>query len=497
MKKILLLLMALLVTPMISGKSVFEPFHVIPAKKISQLIESELVALYLSNEDQRKVAFKRLKTSVTQPLKDGDRFYVYTIFSHFVTGWQMPEMLKSDSNAKEGINDLREEVLEFLIDEVNNSKRSISDREYLLTLLSNIAGSENLFEFKQNQMAIKALGKNTDNDHSVLRHAAIIGLKDIILKTGEKWEQQEKLAAEYLADTLESGYLEQQRTSFLESIDVLKRAQGRTDGVKLLWEKILDELPEIKSEALKKSIHYKLRLLVGLKAGVTFERQVKITKEALKQMVMKDSNIKKPLPELFQLLKTETGAEDLEPVIWALMKKSKKNQQLFYEIYTSIMRLTLDGDFSDYKLRLLNETLIVLTHDTQSTLFFYQTSMLFLEEVYLFHSSQKANIPLVMLGSLLVSTDHEELLVPVIQEISLSVDSDLPLWIRRRLLGLIFIQAGDSPNIKVAMNAAKRLVALSKTSKNSVIKWESSKRLDYLAKFAKEPMVKNFAANWK
>ncbi len=96
----------------------------------------------------------------------------------------------------------------------------------------------------------------------------------------------------------------------------------------------------------------------------------------------------------------------------------------------------------------------------------------------------------------MVSTDYEQLLLPILTEISLSLESEFQVWIARRLIGLIFLQAGDSPNAKVAMESAKILVQIAKTSKLSVLRWEANKRLEYLAQFAKENTVRKYAANW-
>lgn len=497
MKKCILFITMLLFSSVAWGKTFYMSFYQSGVRGYNQLVEEELSKLYSRDENQREDTLEQYSEIHEQQLHPGDIFFTYKVLSAFIVGENAPTDLMADEDYKEDVDDLREDALELLIDEAQNSDRQISEREFALHQIAIVAKSNQTFEIDQNMTAVKALIKAVSEDHLILKHAAMVGLRESALFNGEEWEDVVDAAADGMTDLLNAKSMEVQRLAFIECLNFLQRAEFATDGAIAVWEATAEALSDIDSPRLKKAVHDRLGLLVNAKAGSSFDEQVKEVREILEETKIEKVVVSDPFEEVLASLESETDAEDVEPILETVMNEAKKSKSGFYRVYTKLILESLKTEIPDYKLRLLNDALVELTHSAQSTLYFNHTSSLFLQQLYFHRNFQTANVPLVMLGNFMGSTDYEQLLIPVIHELKALIEDDQPIWIQRRIIGLIFIQAGDSPNIKVAMEAARQLVEIAKTSEQSAIRWEAYKRLEYLSKYAKEIVVKKYASNWK
>lgn len=497
MKKSILISLALIfLTGIAAGRTFYISFYQSGVKEYAGVINLELAKLYNQNEDIREEVFGTLKTMIPQELKRGDNYFAYHVLASFVRGANAPFDLMKNEDYKDDVGDLREEALAFLMDQARKTDRPVSEREFIISQLGMIARSDILHEFDQNIDSMKTLGTLSEADNLIIMHAALVELKELARKTGKKWEGLAEEATEYLVEPLGNSSPEVQRIAFIECIRTLEKAQTKTEAVVLIWEKVIDHLTDITSPTLAKALSDRMGLLVNMKTGAIFEEQTKSARQVLTEFQVKPKTISEPLEELVELLQTEESAEDLEPVIRALQDELRKDRTVFYQVYTAVSKNVLADEITAYKLRLLNDMLLDLTHSTQSTLFYNHAAALFIQEVYKYRNSALSNIPLMMLGNLMASTDYDPLLIPVIEELEEALKADLPLWAKRRIIGLLFIQAGDSPNTKVAMRAAESLVETAKKSTHGYLRWEAGKRLNYLARFSKDDIVKAFAANW-
>ena len=467
------------------------------ASQLPEQVQKQLLTLYDRDEDRREAALNKVLAASRQSLYEGDSFFPFKILGDYVLAIRAPQALESDEDYRDEIKDLREKALIFLIDEAKNEELTLTSREFAIYQIARIAPVENLPDFDWNEDATGALATLAEGDNLILQHAAIVGAKPITLKNGEKWESLAEIAAGILTVNLTNAKTEIQRISFLESIDILHQAKMKNDATEKIWNDVSGALGDIQSPRLQDQISELMAPLLKLKSGAMFKDEVQEAREELANMELHKKLTKEPTHELLTLLKEETDPIELEAALNRLIEESKKNRALLYVVYAEITGVTLNSEISSYKLRLLNDALIRITHGVDSTLFYYRTSLLFLGEISIHRKTPQANIPLVMLSNLLTSTDHPSLILPVLKEINLAIASDLPVWIRKRLVTLLFLQAGDSPNEKVSLEAAKYLSKIVNKSNNIAIKWEVLQRFDLLAKFAKEEETKKFAANWK
>ncbi len=498
MKRVLLLLLVLsLGTAIAFGKSYYDPIYKMSSVQYSVFLDHELKKLYIDDEDRRETAFEKIKAAANKSLRKGDSFLAYTILTDFVIGRLAPKKEAVSRDLWNDLNNLKEDTLEFLIDNAKNSDISVSNREFVIEQLGRIGGQENLFEFAMNETVADALESLSRENHLLLRHAALIGLKQIALKTGERWESLSEDAAAYLIKELGSSDTELQRITFFESLDFLRKAKNRTEAVKLVWQEVTEALADIAAPGLRQAVFNEANRVLQMKSGAMFREQINEMKTQMKEMKFPKQNLELSLSELLAEMKDIDDPSELQAVLSSLFRECRKDQRRLHTVYSQIVSVVATGELSDYKLRLLNDALIVITHDTMNPLFFQQTAMVLLQEIVYHRESQQANIPLVLLANLMASTDYKGLILPLLNEIKLLAQSDLPVWIRRRLIGLIFVQAGDSPNEKISLAAAVNLGKMARGAKSSVVKWESLKRLKYLYRFAKEDVVRKYSANWK
>jgi hypothetical protein len=128
---------------------------------------------------------------------------------------------------------------------------------------------------------------------------------------------------------------------------------------------------------------------------------------------------------------------------------------------------------------------------------FYRSASTLLDATALLRDQAVAAIPLDELGSLMASTDQIALLAPVQAEVQALAVSGLPFWLKRRLVALLFVQAGDSINGAVRADALARLSWLGRSSQSWPLRMEVLVRMRQLAEFAAHAEVKTIAAQWK
>ena len=132
-----------------------------------------------------------------------------------------------------------------------------------------------------------------------------------------------------------------------------------------------------------------------------------------------------------------------------------------------------------------------------SPMMYYRTAAQLLDLTFTHRGNGMANIPLAQLARLLASTDQPGLVVPVLDEIkAMAMAQTQPVWIGRRMVALLFLQAGDSPNGKIRQHALRLLEETGKVGRNWAVRREVWTRMALLARFARDNEVKSRAVRW-
>lgn len=495
--KLFLIFLTFLFTSQLFGQTFYEAAYKAKPKKLSNFIEQKLSGLYSRDEQRREKALEAIQAATHKTLRKGDSFFPYHILGSYVLGEGAPARFNLDKEFRGQINKVQEKALNYLNEQAKESELSVSSREVIVRQLSKVAVMKKIHNFDLIEDTVNVLIDIAKSDNQILSHAAIAGLKEVSLKSQKRWSDISKDAVKAIVTGLDESRTERQRVAFLESLDILRKAKYKTPAIEYLWGEVNSSLDEIRSPLLQDKVKLLMSDILRQKAGSSFRDEIKKGKKELSRLEPIKKVNRDPLNEVLTLVKEEVNPSYLEAALDRLLKETRKDRIFLHHVYSNLGNIILHPEISDYKLRLLNNALITLTHDVNSPLFYYRTSLNLLGQIAIFRNSSKANISIIMLANLLSSTDHPALLLPILDEIYQTTSSNLPIWVQQRLVTLFFIQAGDSPNEEVALEAAKYLGKIGRRSNQIALKWEAVSRLQQLAEHAKEESVKQFATSWK
>jgi len=473
--------------------SFYDPLYQRKFVEHDAFLAEQTAKLYQNDKQQRQAFFELLKKEVALSRQSGDSAFVYQILIDFVLGKEQPPASKKSKD----LLSLRESALDFLIDQAKNDEIDISDREIIVAGLGKIAVQTDLPDFEFNEDAVSTLSGLCSHAHMILRHAALIALKPVVLIEDPKWEDLSETAAKSISDDLDSSDAEWQRILFLENLSLLAKTEKATPATRLIWDQLTEAISDIHSPTLQQKVTIELGNQIKIHSGQMFQEQVQNAKEELEAVKGLKKKTNEKLPELLNRFKTEDDPVELEAIGEALFEQAKKERHALYLIYSTLGSYPLLTDLNDYQLRFVNETLISLTHLSESPLFYYRTALVLLGELVVHQTGHRAYIPLALLGNLLTSTDHPGLVLPVIRELRQALEGEFPVWIGRRMIGLIFIAAGDSPQEKIAYQATETLVEIAENANKAALRWEAGKRLKYLSLHAQDEAVRKLAVTWK
>ena len=160
--------------------------------------------------------------------------------------------------------------------------------------------------------------------------------------------------------------------------------------------------------------------------------------------------------------------------------------------------IAANPEISQYKLRYVTDSMVILAFKAQSALVYYRTASAMAELVALHRTSIMATVPMAQLGRLMAATDQTSLIVPVVNEMRALALSQMPHWIHRRLVALIFMQAGDALQAGTRQHAFEQLSTLGRASSTSWgVRMEVLTRMNQLAQYTKYADTKASAAKWK
>jgi len=478
------------------AESLYDAVYKVKTPNLNSHFKQQLKPLYNEDEEKREKSFENFKKAAGQSKRQSDRMIPFTILTQFVLGMELPKKFKSDEDYMEDLEDLQMEVLEYLIENVNNDELSTGDREYLMEQLALIATTIKSGNFDFIQKSVTAILEAGSSDSPVLRQTAMVAAKAFAIKSDEQWNDLAESSAELIGADLENSDTDLQRFSFSVSLDTIKIAQSKSEAIIHLWEVVAGNYEEITSPVLQSTVKTAIKSLIKTNSGDLFKDEIEEIKEALDDEESLRKLNKQPLAEIFEEIKDIDDLVELEAILDRLIILSQSDRVILYQIYQKLIEVSSSPEVSLFKLRLVNETIIKMTHNTNSPLFFYRSAMVFLSEIAQFGNSIKSQIPLTMLDSLLSSTEYIQLTKPVLEEIKIFLNFPLPIWVKRRLVTNIYTQAGNSPNPEVAETALKILITIADEHDAIALRFDALNRIQQLVKFSSTKSVKAQSNKW-
>lgn len=478
------------------AESFFDAAYKVKTAELNNFLKAQLKTLYDEDEDVREDSIEGLKKAVGQSKRQSDRMIPFTILTRFVLSKELPRKLKKNEDFMEDLEDLQMEVLEYLIENLNNEDLATGDREILMEQLTLIATTIKTSNFDFKEKSVSAVLEAGSTESPVLKHTAMTIAKAFAIKDEDEWAGLAESSAQLIGADMENSDTDLQRFSFFVSLDTIEIAPSKTDAVVHLWEAVASNYEEISSPILQSMVKSAIKSLIKSNSGDLFKEEIEEIEEALEDEESLKKLNKQPLEEIFEEIKEVDDLVELEAILDRLTKLSQSDRVILYQIYQKLIEQSLSSEISLFKLRLINETIIRMAHNTKSLLFFYRTGMVFLSEIAQFGNSIKSQIPLTMLDGLLSSTEYLQLTKPVMEEIKVFLNFTLPIWVKRRLVTTIYAQAGNSPNPEVAEAATRILIDIADNHETIALRFDALTRIEQLQKLASTKSVKAISNKW-
>ena len=491
----LLLLMMLLIQSPAAADTLFDKRKGLESIQAYQkYLRAVRAKLYVKDEDDREDAFELIEDSLKKPPLDGDEQFPLGLLGDLMLGTEFPKNGELDE-------DIQEEGLEHLIDSAIDDDFSISRREFALGQLRRVVRAKRLVRTAFRDDTFEALLRLSEDPRLVLAHGAINALGAIAAREGVRWAEKGEAAAEILIDQMDGKDIEIRRIAILETIETLHGAKRPNDLSRKLWEELSDAVEDIESPSLQVSLRPHLTRLIKTKGKSSFADQVKELKEAMDDapgdFKARAKPAEGPYAEILAQLTEEDDLSDLEALLARVEAEGRADPTLRAMGLATVMAKASNPEIPSYTLRVLLDSLLRQGRVAGSPMMYYRAATQLLDLTFTHSANGKANIPLSQLARLLASTDRPGLVLPVLEEIkAMAMAKTQPVWIGRRMVALLFLQAGDSPNKKIRQHALQLLEETGKMGRNWAIRREVWTRMALLARFARDAGVKSRATSW-
>lgn len=473
------------------GKTLFEgraKFKSIQAYKTH--LSKFRLKLFSKDEDNREEALERILNSLENPPQKGDSAFPFQMLGDFVVGIGKPEDGEIDK-------DLQEKGLKHLIENALDDDYSITRREFALLQLDRIIRAKTSRPSPFLEDTLEALEVLSKDSQPVLSLAAIYSLGALAGRKGKAWEDIGEEAAEILVKRMDSDDLEIRRFAILTTIRTLNFAVKPTDTPKELWEELVEAVEDIKSPKFFRGIRPHLTRLIEAKKNSPFSSQVGEAKEALRDFKRKTKPSQGPFNEVLSEFSETDDLWEINAALARIELEGRGDSALRALGLNAVIAKASKPNVTPYTLRVLLASMLLQGRVYGSPSMYYRSSIELLELAMIHRNNGKANIPLTHLAMLLASTDRPGLVIPVLNEIkSFAVARTQPVWTGRRMIALLFLQAGDAPKARIRLHALMVLEEIGKSSKNWALRSEVWTRMSHLARFAKDHNVKSRAAKW-
>ncbi|MCZ6730597.1 MAG: hypothetical protein O7C61_12895 [SAR324 cluster bacterium] len=446
--------------------------------------------LFDSDEDKREEAFELIEESLENPKLDGDWEFPLELLGDLMLGTALPADADIDQ-------DLQEEGLDLLIKNALNDSFPISRREFALGQLRRVVHAKRLVNPDFREDTFDALSTLSGDTLLVLSHGAVNALGAVAMRRGSRWKETADDAAEILADRMDEDNLELRRIAILETLELLRTAKQPRERLNNLWEELAEAVEDIDSASLQQDLRPRLLRLAKANESTPFASQAEELRDAVKELKKRTKPAKGAFPEILAQLADEQDIPDLEALLARIEKDGRSDPTLRTLGLAAVVARASRQETAPYILRLLLDSLLRQGRVKGSPMMYYRTASQLINLTYAHRGSGKANLPLAQLARLLASTDKPGLVVPVLDEIkSMAMGKAQPVWIGRRMVALLFLQAGDSPNARIRQHALQLLQVIGRAGRNWAIRREVWTRMALLARFARDDGIKAGAQRW-
>ena len=445
--------------------------------------------LLSDDDDDQEDGLVIVKNSLQKLRDEGDYLFPLQLLGAFVSG----AGAKDPSELDEG---LQKKALKLIIAEVENSKRTVSQREFAIEQLGRIANAEQLNDTDWAEDAVDALADLVKEKEPVLAEAALVALEPVVVRGDSDWKDAAESAGEALAKRLDDSDPEMSRFAILAAIRALARAQKSTGPVEDLFDELQDALGDVESPALQSELQLRVSTLIRRQqAGVFSDELIKLrnvmAKYTAKRAVSKDS-----YQDSIKGIKSEEDADDLDEYLARVEADVKERKVLPSGAITALAGIAADTKAPTHKLRAVTDTILKLAVDARSVAAYRSAAKVFTELVKTHRGSDRAAIPAAQLGRMLAASDRADLIGPILQETRELALSNLPPWIQRRLVTDLFVTAGDAIEPAVRLDAFQQLAVVGSTSSSWGLRLDVLTRMQQLARLASQADVREAAAKW-
>lgn len=453
-------------------------------------LESVRSQLFAPDEDDREDAFERIEESLENPPLTGDAIFALALLGDVLVDAGRPPGGKDDRG-------LREDAAELLTETALDSSLVISRREAALAQLLRVVRAKRIPNFQIRDDIFNSLATLSEDSRPVIAHGAIIALTIVAGISGKTWGMFTAPTVDLLQDRMSGSDLEMRRNAILEVVYILEKTDLPSEISQVLWEELAENLDDIESPTLQNDLRPHLKRLLDKHKSSPFTSQAEEVREELEDFSAKADPAEGKLPELFEQLTEEDDLEDLESLLARLEAVARQEPTLRAIVTTALMTKASDIRIDPYFLRITLDSLARLGRVPGSAMMYYRTANQLLDLAFIHRSSGKAHFPLTQLARLLASTDKPGLVLPVLENIKyLAAARNQPVWVGRRLVALLYLQSGDSPNEEIRAHALKLLREMGASARNWAIRAEVHIRMGQLSRFARDAGIKAKAADW-
>jgi hypothetical protein len=446
--------------------------------------------MLLSDDDDDQEDGLEIVTNSLEKLRDeGDYLFPLQLLGDFVTGFGAKEPRKLDRG-------LQKKAFKSIVKEVDNSKRTVGQREFAIEQLGRIASAERLNDSDWAEDAVDALFGQVKGKEPVLIEAALVALEPVVVRGDSDWKSAAKTAGKALAKRLDDSDPEISRFAINSSVRALSRAQNSTGPVEELFHALENALGDVESPALQSELRLRVaNLIKRQQAGVFSDELVKLrnalAKYSAARKISKDS-----YQSSLKSMRSEEDADDLDEYLARVEAEVKERKVLPNGAMTALAGLSNDTKAPTHKLRALTDTIFILAVDARTVPAYRSAAKIFSDLVKTHQGTDRAAVAAAQLGRLLAATDRADLIGPVLQETRELALSNLPFWIQRRLVTDLFVTAGDAIEPAVRLGAFQQLAVVGSTSGSWGLRLDVLARMQQLARLAGQPDVREAAAKW-
>jgi len=446
--------------------------------------------LYANDSDTRKEAYKLVQRSVKEAKADGEADFPLRLLGDVILGVGLPPGGRVNK-------DLQADALELLSDTAKNRDLSLSQREVALEQIVRITAGQPPANEDIRDDTFSVLTKLSEDKALIISHGAMAGLGAIVASRAEGWSGKRSKAVSRIVDRLEDDSREVRRAAFLIAIHVLTGTRGKDSAAADLWEGLADGAKAIESPAFLAIIAPPLKQLIDRQRGTPYADLAAQVRKRLDAFDVKLEPMKDPFPDVLRVVRESGSGLEKERALRRIEFDALRDGTRLLLGFSAIAARASAQEASTDEVGLLDDSLVRLAQSHDSALPFYRLCATLLEQAYTRAGRGDAHLALVELARMLAATDAPSLVLPVLNEIRFQAMSpEQPAWVAKRMIGLLFLQAGDSPVAELRSHAMEQIERIGKNATRWTLRQEVLQRMQQLQLHARDGDVKARAKTW-